>query len=221
MRKKQKIRNSLLEHKLLPLYYHESADESLAILEALYNGGIRLVEYTNRGDNALKNFKVLRKAVDNRMYEMYLGAGTIKTKKQARQFIDEGADFLVSPLMNEKIAKVADDNRLLWIPGCMTTTEIGNAEECSLEIVKLFPGNLLGPMYVQSIKELFPDLKFMPTGGVEAEEKNLQEWFKAGVAAVGMGSKLIRKEFINHKDYEGLKAAAMHARELVRRVSLQ
>ena len=221
MRKKKKVRNSLLEYKLLPLYYHDSIEVSLSILESLYKGGIRVVEYTNRGEHALRNFKVLRKSVDKTMKEMQLGIGTIKTKRQAKQFIDEGADFVVSPLMSEKVAKVANDAGLLWIPGCMSTTEIGCAEECGAEIVKLFPGTLLGPSYVLSIRELFPDLKFMPTGGVEAESSNLEEWFKSGVAAVGMGSKLIRKEFIQNNDYEGLKAAVMHAQELVRRASLQ
>jgi len=221
MRKKDKIKNLLLQQKLLPLYYHDRSDVSVSILEALYAAGIRLIEYTNRGKNASPNFKVLRKAVDRNMKDLYLGIGTIKTRKQAKQFMEEGADFIVCPVINEKVAQVTDDASIFWIPGCMSTTEIALAEKCGAEIVKLFPGNLLGPEYVRSIKELFPTLKFMPTGGVMAEEKNLQEWFNAGVCAVGMGSKLISKELVDKNDFDGLKTATIRALELVRSVSMK
>ncbi|MFL5787692.1 MAG: bifunctional 4-hydroxy-2-oxoglutarate aldolase/2-dehydro-3-deoxy-phosphogluconate aldolase [Flavisolibacter sp.] len=149
------------------------------------------------------------------MKGLYLGIGTIKTKKQAKKFIDEEADFIICPVVKEEIAELADEHDLLWIPGCMTPTEISMAEECNATIIKLFPGSLLGPSYVQSIKEIFPDLKFIPTGGVEPTENNLKEWFRSGVAAVGMGSKLISKELIMNEDFEGLTASVKRTLQLV------
>src|SRR5437763_11595372 len=160
MSKKNKVIEAILNQKLLPLYYTESADTSLSILKALYEAGIRVVEYTNRGAHASENFKALKKYAAQNMKGLYLGIGTIKTKKQAKKFIDEEADFIICPVVNEEIAELADEHDLLWIPGCMTPTEISMAEECNASIVKLFPGSLLGPTYVQSIKEIFPDLKF-------------------------------------------------------------
>jgi 2-dehydro-3-deoxyphosphogluconate aldolase/(4S)-4-hydroxy-2-oxoglutarate aldolase len=209
----------LSQQKLLPLYYHESAEVSVEILKALYEAGIRIVEYTNRGEKALDNFKILRKTVDKKMQELQLGIGTIKTKKGAKKFMEAGADFIVCPTMNEEVADMVHHEGLLWIPGCLTTTEIANAEEAGATIVKIFPGNILGSSYISAIKEIFPDLKFMPTGGVEAEENNLRSWFDAGVVAVGMGNKLISKEIMLQQDYGGLKAATAKALQLVQIVT--
>jgi 2-dehydro-3-deoxyphosphogluconate aldolase/(4S)-4-hydroxy-2-oxoglutarate aldolase len=219
MHKKQQALEALLQQKLLPLYYHESAEVSIAILQALYDGGVRIIEYTNRGKNALDNFKALRKAVDKKMPGMLLGIGTIKTKKGAKKYIEAGADFIVCPSINEEVGKVVEEAELLWIPGCMTPTEITTAENAGAELVKIFPGNILGPSYISAIKDLFPNLKFMPTGGVEAEESNLKGWFAAGVVGVGMGSKLITKDAIEKKDYEGMKLAAGNALVLVQQVA--
>jgi 2-dehydro-3-deoxyphosphogluconate aldolase/(4S)-4-hydroxy-2-oxoglutarate aldolase len=219
MHKKDGSIKALSQQKLLPLYYHESAEVSVEILKALYEAGIRIVEYTNRGEKALDNFKILRKTVDKKMQELQLGIGTIKTKKAAKKFMEAGADFIVCPTMNEEVADMVHHEGLLWIPGCLTTTEIANAEEAGATIVKIFPGNILGSSYISAIKEIFPDLKFMPTGGVEAEENNLRSWFDAGVVAVGMGNKLISKEIMLQQDYGGLKAATAKALQLVQIVT--
>jgi len=205
MHNKQLIKEILQEQKLLPLYYHDSEEVSISILDHLYKAGVRLVEYTNRGENALHNFKLLKKHAGENLPGLHIGVGTIKTKKQARKFVDAGCDFMVSPIVNKELGEVADDHKLLWIPGCMTPTEIALAEEYGAEIIKIFPGNLLGPSYINSIKELFPDIKFIPTGGVEPEEKNLREWFASGVIAVGLGSKLISTSMVNTKNYEGIR----------------
>jgi 2-dehydro-3-deoxyphosphogluconate aldolase/(4S)-4-hydroxy-2-oxoglutarate aldolase len=106
----------------------------------------------------------------------------------------------------------------LWVPGCLTTTEIANAENAGATLVKIFPGNILGPSYISAVKEIFPGLKFMPTGGVEAEGKNLRSWFDAGVVAVGMGSKLISKSALEDRDYEGIKANTIKALQLIKEV---
>jgi 2-dehydro-3-deoxyphosphogluconate aldolase/(4S)-4-hydroxy-2-oxoglutarate aldolase len=219
MSKKNKVVEILLLQKLLPLYYHESSEVSLAILQALYNAGVRIVEYTNRGANALENFKVLRKTADRSMQDLQLGIGTIKTTDVANDYIQAGADFIVCPTVNTLVAETVHHAGLLWIPGCMTPTEIAVAEVAGAEIVKIFPGNVLGPTYINSIKELFPGIQFMPTGGVEAEMQNLQSWFKAGVVAVGMGSKLITKPLIEQEAYSNLSIAATQALQLVREAS--
>jgi 2-dehydro-3-deoxyphosphogluconate aldolase / (4S)-4-hydroxy-2-oxoglutarate aldolase len=219
MDKKQEVISQLLQQKLLPLYYHESEEVSKEILNALFEGGIRIVEYTNRGEDALNNFKALRKVVTKNMPGLLLGIGTIKTKKQAKKFIEAGADFIVSPTINEEVGEITQNENLLWIPGCMTPTEIARAENAGAAVVKIFPGSVLGPSYITAIKELFPNLKFMPTGGVEAEEKNLQSWFDAGVVAVGMGSKLISKQAVDNKDFDKIKTSVVNAIELINKIS--
>lgn len=215
MHKKEEALEALQNQKLLPLYYHDDTAISVALLKALYEGGIKVIEYTNRGTNALSNFRALRKAVDAEMPGMLLGIGTIKNTQQAKDYIEAGADFIVCPSTNSEVATVTHEAGLLWIPGCMTPTEIATAENAGAVLVKIFPGNLLGPSYINSVKDLFPGLKFMPTGGVEAEIDNLKGWFSAGVVAVGMGSKLITKDLIEQKNYDQLKVDAAEALQLV------
>ncbi|HUR10806.1 MAG TPA: hypothetical protein VM012_05525 [Flavitalea sp.] len=214
MQKKDEVTGRLLQQKLLPLYYHDSPDISRDIFHALYMGGIRIVEYTNRGANALDNFMLLKK-IQPEFQGMLLGIGTIKSAIDAKTFIDAGADFVVCPTVNAEVASVVHNAGLLWIPGCLSPSEIALAESSGATIVKIFPGNLLGPSYVESIKELFPNIKFLPTGGVEADKKNLRKWFRAGVCAVGMGSRLISKKMVESGDYKGIKKAAASALKLV------
>jgi len=219
MRKKEQILLALLDQKILPLYYHDDAETSIGILNAFYDAGIRLIEYTNRGSNALDNFMAMKKVIKKKMPGMFLGIGTIKTRKAAKKFIDAGADFIICPTVNTDVAKEVKNAGLLWIPGCLTPTEISIAETAGATLVKIFPGNILGPSYISSIRELFPDVRFMPTGGVEVDEKNLKAWFASGVVAVGMGSKLVTKEMMVNKEYDKIKAMASKALHLVREVT--
>ncbi len=140
-------------------------------MKALYAGGIRVVEFTNRGAAAQENFEAMLKVRDKECKDLLLGIGTIKTKKDAKAFIKSGADFIIAPGMIEEVAETVHKEDMLWIPGCMTTTEIIKAEQAGASLIKLFPGNLLGPGFMSAIRDLFPDLLFMPTGGVEAERK--------------------------------------------------
>ena len=221
MNKKKVVLHLIAEQSVVPLYFYPDKEVSIQVLKALYNGGVRLVEYTNRGENALENFLELRKTTDKELPGLMLGAGTIKDKIEATEFINEGADFIISPGMIEEIAIVTHRNGLLWVPGCMTATEIVRAEDAGAELIKLFPGSLLGPSYVSAVKEIFPDLMFMPTGGVELSEENLSAWFRAGVSAVGLGSKVISKEVLEKKEYELIEQAAAKALMLVKKIKSQ
>ncbi|MFL5787552.1 MAG: bifunctional 4-hydroxy-2-oxoglutarate aldolase/2-dehydro-3-deoxy-phosphogluconate aldolase [Flavisolibacter sp.] len=218
MNKKEEILKLIPQQGVLPLYFYKDTDVSVEVLKALYSGGIRAVEYTNRGEAALKNFEKMRAICDTELKGMYLGVGTIKNAQSAQQFIDAGADYLISPGLVEDAIKVADANNMLWVPGCMTPTEIIKAEQLGARMVKLFPGNILGPAFLSAIKELFPNLLFMPTGGVELDKENLSGWFKAGVCAVGMGSKLITKSALENKDYDRIKNDTVKAVQMIKEV---
>ena len=211
MEKKDKLLKRIPEQGILPLYFYKDPYVSIEVLRALYSAGIRVIEYTNRGEAALTNFKKMREVCDTELKGMHLGIGTIKNGETAQTFIDAGADFIICPGLVEDVAKVADENNVLWIPGCMTPTEIIRAESLGAKMIKLFPGNILGPEYISSIKPLFPDLLFIPTGGVELDKENISAWLKAGVCAVGMGSKLISRKLLEQKDYEKMEALAKEA----------
>ncbi|MGY4539032.1 2-dehydro-3-deoxyphosphogluconate aldolase/(4S)-4-hydroxy-2-oxoglutarate aldolase [Mucilaginibacter sp. UYNi724] len=212
MTDKKAIQDSIIKQGILPLFYNDSAEVSVAITKKLYEAGIRVIEYTNRGEAAIANFKAL-KNLD--LQGLLLGIGTIKSPQEAEAFVEAGADFLISPLVNHKVAAVAKQHKLLWIPGCMTPTEIYEAQELGATFVKLFPANVLGPGFVSAVKDLFPGLSMMPTGGVEMNQENISGWFKAGVSAVGMGSKLITKDIVDNQAYDQLYTETLRALQMV------
>lgn len=207
MSKKSDILQAVTNQGILPLYFFKDTEVSIEVLRALYRAGVKAVEYTNRGEAALANFKEMRKVVNAEMPGMYLGIGTIKNAMQAGDFIEAGADYIISPGLIPEVVAVADKHEVLWVPGAMTPSEIIAAENLGAKFVKLFPGNMLGPDFMSTIKELFPGMLFMPTGGVDTTKENIGAWFKAGVCAVGMGSKLISKALLEAKDYTTIEIA--------------
>lgn len=218
MSKKQQSFDIILKQKMLPLYFNADKQVSIDILKALYHAGIRSVEYTNRGVSALENFKALVTFRNEELIGMELGIGTIKTIADAQAFIDTGADYIICPGLIPGVVKHVQDKGLLCVPGCMTTSEIIVAEQLGVTFIKLFPGNLIGPGYVSAIKDIFPNLFFMPTGGVDTTKENIQAWFDAGVRAVGMGSKLVSKSLMEHKDYIAIQKATQEVLAIVQSI---
>ena len=211
-----KVLTKIAAHPVIPVYYNDDPAVCLEVLKACYEGGIRVFEFVNRGDKAAENFQFLMDYKKIYLPDLFLGIGTIKNAAQAQQYVNSGADFIVSPIVDAKIADVTLARGKLWIPGCMTPTEIAVAESLGAPLVKLFPGDTLGPGFLKSIKPLFPELKFMPTGGVDVSEESLRSWFDAGVLAVGMGSKLFSAP-TDATDYAWLSARVAHLFRIVSR----
>jgi 2-dehydro-3-deoxyphosphogluconate aldolase/(4S)-4-hydroxy-2-oxoglutarate aldolase len=215
MSKKEDIIDAILSQGMLPLFFYENAEVSLEIIRSMYKAGVRVIEYTNRGKEALSNFYRIKKALRQDMPDLYLGIGTIKTGLEAEAFVEAGADFIVSPIIDSEVALVTNNHNMLWIPGCMTPTEIHIAQQYHAKLIKIFPANILGPAFILSIRELFPGQLFIPTGGVELDAANIAEWFRAGVCAVGMGSKLISRKVLEERHYDDLYNDTLKALELV------
>lgn len=203
---------------ILPLFYHDDIEVCTGVIDALYNAGIKAVEFTNRGANALTNFTQLILLAAQRWQGLQLGIGTILNGADADAFIAAGATFIVCPGVIPEVAVITNNACLLWIPGCLTPTEIITAKNKGAKLVKIFPGNVVGPSYISAIKEVFSDMLFMPTGGVEVSETNMGAWFKAGVCAVGLGSKVISKHALADKDYNVIKSLVKEAIEIVKKV---
>jgi len=215
MNKNQQAIDAIIQQGMLPLYFNSDEAVSIDILRALYNAGVKAVEYTNRGEAALHNFKAMVQVRNAEMPDLLMGVGTIKNVSQATEYVTAGADFLVSPGYVEAVANYAHSNGLLYAPGCMTPSEIIAAENNGVNFIKLFPGNLLGPEFLIGIKDIFPKLLFMPTGGVDTTRENIEGWFKAGVCAVGMGSKLISKKLMESKEYTTIEVETKKVLELI------
>lgn len=192
------------EQGLVPLFFHPDVDICKKVVKACYDGGSRLLEFTNRGMFAHETFSELSKYAQKELPGMALGVGSVTDASSASLYMLCGASFVVTPAFREDIALVCNRRKVLWSPGCGSLTEICKAEELGCEVVKLFPGSVYGPKFIKSIKGPQPWTKVMPTGGVSPDPDNLKSWFDAGAFCVGMGSKLISKEIVNEGRYEDL-----------------
>ena len=218
MSSSKQVTDVIIQQGMLPLYFNADETISIGVLRAVYKAGVKAIEYTNRGEAALNNFKSLVGVRDTEMPGLLMGVGTIKNLQQAEDYVKAGADFLVSPGFVKEVADYAVSKDIFYAPGCMTPSDIIAAENSGIKFIKLFPGNILGPEFVSSIKDIFPKLLFMPTGGVDTTKENIEGWFKAGVCAVGMGSKLISKKLMEAKDYVTIEAETKKVLELIQSI---
>jgi 2-dehydro-3-deoxyphosphogluconate aldolase / (4S)-4-hydroxy-2-oxoglutarate aldolase len=202
---------------IIPVFYHKDPEICRNVIKACYEGGIKVFEFTNRGDYAHEIFSVLNKWAEIEVPGLIMGAGSVVDAGTASLYIQLGANFIVSPVLNPEMAKVCNRRKILWSPGCGTLSEINYAEELGAEIVKIFPGlSVGGPDFVKAIKGPCPWTSIMPTGGVEPTVENLRDWFEAGVTCVGIGSNLITKELIKTRDWEGLTKRIAAALKIAR-----
>lgn len=191
-----KVAQLMEDQGLVPLFFNTDVEVAKQVLKACYDGGARLLEFTNRGHFAHEVFSKLSKYSNQNLEGMVLGVGSVTDAATAALYMQCGANFVVTPAFREDIAMVCNRRKVLWAPGCGSLTEINRAEELGCEIVKLFPGSVYGPKFIQSIKGPQPWTKIMPTGGVAPTKENLKSWFDVGATCVGMGSKLIQKDWV-------------------------
>lgn len=204
---------------MVPVFYHPDIDTCKSVVKACYNGGVRVFEFTNRGDFAHEVFGELLKYARQELPELILGIGSVIDPGTTALYLQLGANFVVSPLLNPEMAKVCNRRKVLWSPGCGSLTEINYAEELGAEVVKIFPGSQVGgPGFVKSVLGPCPWSSIMPTGGVSPTEDNLRPWFEAGVTCVGMGSNLFDKTAIKEKRFELIEAKVKETLNLIQQI---
>lgn len=204
---------------IVPVFYHKDIEICTNIIHACYDGGARVFEFTNRGDFAHEVFEELNRYVTANLPGMILGIGSVVDPGTTAMYMQLGANFIVSPILNPEMAKICNRRKIAWIPGCGSLTEISYAEELGAEVVKIFPGAQVGgPSFVKAVKGPFPWSSIMPTGGVSPTEGNLKEWFEAGVHCVGIGSKIFIKNGDGSYDYEAIKQNLQKALQIVEKL---
>lgn len=164
----------------------ESADQAIKIAEACREGGIPAIEITFTVPYADEVIRELSKAYKGG--EMIVGAGTVLDAETARIAILAGAQYIVSPCLDEETIKLCNRYQIPVMPGCVTIKEMVNAMELGADIIKVFPGEMVGPSYIKAVKGPLPQAPLMPTGGVSLD--NAAEWIKNGCVAVGVGGSL-------------------------------
>lgn len=200
------VYNTMLKEGMIPLFYNGKLDISTQVVAALAGGGSHILEFTNRGDFAIEVFSELVKYCAKNHPDMIIGVGSVEDAATAALFAAHGANFVVGPTFSEETARFCNRRKLAYIPGCGNLNDIATAEEWGAEIVKAFPGTSIGgPDFVKSVLAPRPWSRIMPTGGVTPEEDNLRKWFDAGVACVGMGSNLIKKEWLDAGNFEAMQ----------------
>ncbi|WP_159517136.1 bifunctional 4-hydroxy-2-oxoglutarate aldolase/2-dehydro-3-deoxy-phosphogluconate aldolase [Sunxiuqinia indica] len=204
---------------IVPVFYHADVELCKQVIKACYDGGIRVFEFTNRGDFAAEVFGELTKWSAKECPDMIMGVGSIIDEATTALYISIGANFIVSPLIDEGMAKVCNKRKIAWSPGCGSVTEIGRAHELGCEVVKIFPGSSVGgPDFVKGVMGPMPYASIMPTGGVSPDEENLTSWFKAGVHCVGMGSQLFPKDVLAKKDFSYISTKCKEALSIVEKL---
>ncbi len=203
----------------VPLFYHPDAGLCKEVIAACYRGGMTIFEYTNRGEHAHETFSELSRWAKKNLPDLVLGVGSVVDAGTCSLYMQLGAQFIVSPLLNEEMGRVCNRRKILWIPGCATPSEISRAEELGAEIIKIFPGPTVGgPAFIKAYLGPCPWSNLMPSGGVAPTEENLSEWFSSGVFAVGMGSKLISREIVANRDYRKLEQVSRNALEIIQKI---
>lgn len=213
--KRIEVHQKIYEAPIIPVFYHEDLDISKEVLKACYKGGVRVFEFTNRGDFAHEIFRELNKWAAANCPELVLGIGSIVDPATASLYLQLGAGFVVGPLLNIEIFKPCNRRQVAYIPGCATITEVGLAQEMGAEFVKVFPGDVVGTSFVKSIKAPMPWTNIMVTGGVNPNADNLKKWFEAGASCLGMGSNLFPKEVIADRNWSKITELCEGAFDIV------
>ncbi len=211
------IISSMGDTGLVPVFNHDDPVVAEQVLINAHEAGIRVFEFTNRGSNPFRVFTHLAE-VASKLDDMILGIGTIWTLEQADRYLEAGAQFVVSPGLVPGLGAELSQRNVLWVPGCGTVSEVNTARTLGAELIKIFPGNVLGPSFAKAVKSVIPKINLMPTGGVKPTASNLSEWFASGVLCVGMGSQLFSKSLIRDEGYSQLQDEISDALSLVRSV---
>jgi len=200
------VLSAMMDQSIIPVFYHPDLELCKNVIQACANAGAKCVEFTNRGDFAAQVFLDVTRYFAKADPSVIMGVGSIVDAPTAALFIANGAKFVVGPLLNAEVAKVCNRRGIPYSPGCGSATEIGDAQELGVEIVKVFPGSCVGgPDFVKSVMGPMPWTRIMPTGGVEPTEDSLRKWFGAGIVACGIGSNMITKKLLDAKDFRGIE----------------
>ncbi|MFZ4456563.1 MAG: bifunctional 4-hydroxy-2-oxoglutarate aldolase/2-dehydro-3-deoxy-phosphogluconate aldolase [Bacteroidales bacterium] len=215
---KIEVISAMKETGMVPVFYHKDIEVAKNVVKACYEGGVRVFEFTNRGDFAHEIFAELSKFAAKECPEMIMGIGSIVDAPTASLYIQLGANFIVGPLFNPDVAKVSNRRLVPYSPGCGSVSEVGFAQEMGCDVCKVFPGDVLGAGFVKGLKAPMPWSNLMVTGGVKPEEANLKMWFEAGVTCVGMGSNLFPAEAIKSGNWKAITDLCINALAIIQKV---
>lgn len=191
---------------VVPVFYNADIEVTKEVARRLVAGGVSTIEFTNRGDGAVRVFAELIAWARTELPQLVVGVGTVTQAPTAVHVIDLGANFVFAPSLDPDVAAACNQRHIPYVPGCGTLTEIQSAYRLGCDMVKLFPAaEVGGPSFLKAVRAPCPWVRAVPTGGVDPTVESLKAWYDAGAPAVGMGSKLLTRELIAIKDWDGLE----------------
>lgn len=186
----------------MPIFSHGDAETVCSVVTAVAAGGSAFFEFTNRSDHSIEVFETLIRHCERELPEVIVGVGSISDEATAALFAAHGANFIVGPSFDERVARFCNRRKIPYLPGCQTLTEITMAEELGVEVVKLFPCEAAGgAAFVKQLLGPSPRTRVLPTGLRDISEAGLAAWFQAGACAVGIGRELIPANLVQAGDY--------------------
>ena len=200
----------VLDSGIVAIIRSDSSDQLVDVAQALYDGGIRVMEVTFTVPNVLEIISTVQKRLGRKIL---LGAGTVLDPESARAALLAGAEFIVSPILNEDVIRICHRYDRIVMPGVFTPTEVVQAWDAGADVVKIFPADVGGPDYLKALRGPLPQVRMLPTGGVNL--KTLPEFFKAGACAVGLGGSLVEKEAVRSGNLDRIRTLAAQYVELV------
>ena len=211
MKDKKQILDGILDCGIAAVVRGQSDEQILKAIDAALAGGVNVIEVTFTVPNALEIIKQLAAKISD---EVILGAGTVTTPELAASAIDAGAQFLVSPNTNVATIEMAKSKNVPIFPGALTPTEVFTAWRAGGDVIKIFPANVMGPSYLKDLHGPFPDIPFMPTGGVDLN--TARTWLENGAVALGVGGALIDKKLMAEGNYDEITNRARKFREIIK-----
>lgn len=193
------VLDQLKDCPIIPVLRKILYEKSASVIQALYDGGIRAVEITMDSENAEA---MIRETVDSFSGKLLVGAGTVLTVEDCDRAINAGAEFLVAPNFDLGVLAYAVEKSVPFIPGVFTPSEMVKADRAGASMIKLFPASTLGPGFIKDVKGPLGHIDILATGGITKE--TMKSYLSAGAVSVGAGSALVRKEFLEHEDWDGL-----------------
>lgn len=191
---------------VVPVFYDADIEVTREVGRRLVAGGLSTIEFTNRGDGAVRVFAELVAWARRELPELIVGVGTVTQAATAVHVIDLGANFVFAPNLNPEVAAVCNERNVPYVPGCGSLSEIQQAYRLGCDLVKLFPADAIGgPSFLRAVRAPCPWVQAVPTGGVEPTVESLRAWYDAGAPAVGMGSRLLMSDLIKRRDWDALE----------------
>lgn len=211
MKDRKRILDGIIECGIAAVVRGQSEEQILKAIEAALEGGVNVIEVTFTVPNPLQIIRALSAKVSD---DVILGAGTVLTPEMASKAVDAGAQFIVSPSTNLATIETVKSKGVPVIPGALTPTEVITAWQAGGDIIKIFPANVVGPGYFKDLHGPFPEIPFMPTGGVDLS--TAQSWLEAGAVALGVGGALIDKRLMAEGNFAEITRRAREFRRIVR-----